>query len=74
VCGLDAVRRIERGIVWQIDVARTLTRDERCARAPLFDRMTETALLERADAARLFIEEEPRPLRTVSLRAAATRW
>ena len=68
VCGLDAVRRIERGIVWRIDGAKKLSRDE-AARlaAPLFDRMTETALLERGEAARLFVKEETRPLRTVSL-------
>ena len=35
--------------------------------APLFDRMTETALLERGDAARLFVREKTRALRTVSL-------
>ncbi|HEY6125571.1 MAG TPA: phosphoribosylformylglycinamidine synthase [Steroidobacteraceae bacterium] len=68
VCGLDAVLRIERGIVWRIDVAKKLSRDE-AARlaAPLFDRMTETALHERGDAARLFVKEQTRALRTVSL-------
>ena len=30
VCGLDAVRRIERGIVWRIDSAKKLSREERC--------------------------------------------
>jgi phosphoribosylformylglycinamidine synthase len=68
VCGLDAVRRIERGIVWRIATTKPLSRDalSRLA-APLFDRMTETALLDRADAARLFTKEPARPLRTVSL-------
>ena len=68
VCGLAAVRRIERGIVWGIDTTRELPRDE-AARlaAPLFDRMTETALLDRSDAARLFVKEQTRPLRIVSL-------
>jgi phosphoribosylformylglycinamidine synthase len=68
VCGLDAVRRIERGIVWRIESAKELSRDEatRLA-APLFDRMTETAVLERGDAAQLFVREKTRPLRSVSL-------
>jgi phosphoribosylformylglycinamidine synthase len=68
VCGLDAVRRIERGIVWHIESPKKFSRDEatRLA-APLFDRMTEAALLDRADASRLFVKETTRPLRIVSL-------
>jgi len=68
VCGLDAVRRIERGIVWTLASSAQLSREEigRLA-TPLFDRMTETALLERGDAARLFLKEKARPLRSVSL-------
>src|SRR5689334_22701715 len=66
VCGLDAVRRIERGIVWHIESPKNFTRDEseRLA-APLFDRMTEAALLDRAEASRLFGKETTRPLRVV---------
>ena len=61
VCGLDAVRRIERGIVWRIDGAKKLSRDEALRLAtPLFDRMTETALLDRGEAARLFVREKTR--------------
>jgi len=68
VCGLDAVRRIERGIVWRLHGVRKLSPDEAAKlAAPLFDRMTETALLERHDAARLFVKEKTRPLRTISL-------
>ena len=68
VCGLDAVLRIERGIAWSLSAAQPLSRDalEKLA-APLFDRMTETALFDRADAVRLFAHEATRPLRTVSL-------
>ncbi len=51
VCGLDAVRRIERGIVWTIESGQTLTRAQlRALATPLFDRMTETVLFERAEA------------------------
>ena len=68
VCGLDGVHRIERGIVWRIETVGKISREDasRLA-APLFDRMTETALLERRDAERLFVRENARPLRTVSL-------
>ncbi|HET9863561.1 MAG TPA: hypothetical protein VFP37_08975, partial [Steroidobacteraceae bacterium] len=70
VCGLGAVRRIERGIVWTLATGRALGVAERRELAtPLFDRMTETVLLERAEAARLFEHEPTRPLRTVSLAA-----
>src|SRR5690242_16420230 len=70
VCGLEAVRRIERGIVWTLEGAGALSRDELGRlTAPLFDRMTETVLFERAAAARLFAHEPTRPLRTVSLAA-----
>src|SRR6185436_10650755 len=68
VCGLEAVLRIERGIAWSIAASQPLSRAtlEKVA-APLFDRMTETALFARADAARLFVHEKTRTLRTVSL-------
>jgi len=68
VCGLDAVRRIERGIAWNLESTRALSPAQlQKLAAPLFDRMTETALLERAGASRLFAHESARPLRTVSL-------
>jgi phosphoribosylformylglycinamidine synthase len=70
VCGLDAVLRIERGVVWTLATAKTLADAElRALAAPLFDRMTETVLLSRAEASRLFTHEATRPLRTVSLAA-----
>jgi phosphoribosylformylglycinamidine synthase len=68
VCGLDAVKRIERGIAWTLQMAAQPTADElRALAVPLFDRMTETVLLSRADAQKLFAHEATRPLRTVSL-------
>jgi phosphoribosylformylglycinamidine synthase len=69
VCGLDSVRRIERGIVWTItSTTGSPTREQlRKLATRLFDRMTETALFERADAAQLFVKEKARPLRTISL-------
>src|ERR1017187_9518143 len=42
VCGLEAVRRIERGIAYRVQASRTLDREQL---APvLFDRMTEMVL------------------------------
>src|SRR6187431_1791462 len=68
VCGLEAVRRIERGIAWTLVTKDKLSTGQlRELAAPLFDRMTETLLLDRTDAAQLFVHETARPLRTVSL-------
>jgi phosphoribosylformylglycinamidine synthase len=68
VCGLAAVRRIERGICWRIESAQPLADEARQQLAArLFDRMTETALKDRAEASSLFAQEPTRPLRTVSL-------
>ena len=68
VCGLAAVRRIERGIAWTLESKQSLGAEQlRSLATPLFDRMTETVLLARAEAAKLFAHEPTRPLRTVSL-------
>jgi phosphoribosylformylglycinamidine synthase len=66
LCGLGAVRRIERGVRWV--VAGEL--DDRLALgAALHDRMTESVLLDEADARRLFERTPPRPLARVPLLA-----
>ena len=68
VCGLRPVRRLERGIEYGLSAARPLSRAALTRLAPaLCDRMTEMALWETADAARLFEQTPPRPLATVSL-------
>jgi phosphoribosylformylglycinamidine synthase len=60
VCGLAAVRRIERGRSWRIGAERPLAPATLAALAtPLFDPMTETAVTEAAEAQRLF-ETHPR--------------
>ena len=68
VCGLEGVRRIERGIEYRVGAARPLGSEclARLARL-LIDRMTEMALLDGAQAARLFEHAPPRPLARVSL-------
>jgi phosphoribosylformylglycinamidine synthase len=76
VCGLDKVRRIERGVVFHVDVPSLLPGAalQRLA-GPLHDRMTEAVLADEAAVEGLFAHAAPRPLSLVgrdipSLRAA----
>ncbi|HTW37465.1 MAG TPA: phosphoribosylformylglycinamidine synthase [Steroidobacteraceae bacterium] len=67
-CGLEAVRRIERGIGYRVHASHGLESRELLRLAPvLVDRMTEMALLDTHSAAALFEHAVPRPLRSVSL-------
>ena len=60
VCGLGAVRRIERGRSWGLEAAAALAPGSLAVLAtPLFDPMTETLLLHAEEAQRLF-EAHPR--------------
>jgi phosphoribosylformylglycinamidine synthase len=68
VCGLDAVRRIERGVEYRIGSRVSLDAAAVSVLMPLLhDRMTETVIEDVGQAARLFSVEAPRPLRRVSL-------
>ena len=68
VCGLTSVRRVERGIEYRLRAARALGAAQLTRLAPaLFDRMTEMALLDSGEVARLFGHAAPKPLTTVSL-------
>ena len=68
VCGLDAVQRIERGILYTVKAGSPLGRERLAKLAPeLLDRMTEMALFDTADAVRLFGHTPPKPLTRVSL-------
>jgi len=62
-CGLERVRRIERGI-WYTVAGRCATRP-RCGRP--HDRMTEAVLASEAEAERLFAHSQPKPLETIDL-------
>jgi phosphoribosylformylglycinamidine synthase len=68
VCGLAAVRRIERGIRYELTVSEQLDRLElnRVA-AALFDRMTEMAVATSADAQQLFAHHPPADVRRIAL-------
>ncbi|MHB1813732.1 MAG: phosphoribosylformylglycinamidine synthase [Steroidobacteraceae bacterium] len=77
VCGLEAVQRVERGVEYRVKADRPLAPEalQRLA-GVLLDRMTEMALLDTAQAARLFAHSPPRPARRVALaggRAALDR-
>jgi phosphoribosylformylglycinamidine synthase len=69
VCGVAAVRRIERGIAYRLRTSTALG-SERLQQVAevLFDRMTEEVLLDPAQAARLFEHAQARPAQRVSLR------
>ena len=68
VCGLDAVRRIERGTLYTLRAAGGLDRAQLTVLgAVMHDRMTEAVGFELADAQRLFANEVPRPLERVAL-------
>jgi len=63
VCGLTAIRRIERGIEYRLRDTRPLGPERLAALAPvLFDRMTEMVLFNPEHAQRLFGHSAPKPL------------
>src|SRR6201988_1184888 len=68
VCGLEVVDRIERGIAYTVYAQQPLGRERlEILAAPLFDRMTEMALGEFAQAQRLFGHAQPKPLSRIAL-------
>ncbi|MDQ6621210.1 MAG: phosphoribosylformylglycinamidine synthase [Pseudomonadota bacterium] len=70
-CGLDAVRRIERGVLWHAGAGlnrATLAEADRLALLPLIhDRMTEVVVEGLDAASTLFAHYPPRPLATIAL-------
>jgi phosphoribosylformylglycinamidine synthase len=64
LCGLEAVRRLERGVEWTVAGE---VRDGGALQAALHDRMTESVVERLEDTARLFERHEPKPLRTIPL-------
>ena len=66
ICGLGAVRRIERGVVY---AAAGTVGDPAALAAALHDRMTESVLAAPAEAAALFARARPAPLRIVDVAA-----
>jgi len=72
VCGLAAVRRLERGIEYRLLDSRPLGPERLAALAPvLFDRMTEMVLFDPEHAVRLFGHSAPKPLARIEVGRAA---
>ncbi|MDR2877092.1 MAG: phosphoribosylformylglycinamidine synthase, partial [Chromatiales bacterium] len=70
ICGLDSIRRIERGIVYTLEqsVQGEFSESELARVAALFhDRMTETVLYSADEAEALFQQAEPQPLHVVDV-------
>ncbi len=68
VCGLTAIKRLERGVAYRVRADRPLDRATLQSLAPpLYDRMTETAVWEVEAAAVLFEHHERRPLTRVAV-------
>ncbi|MDP3505194.1 MAG: phosphoribosylformylglycinamidine synthase [Myxococcales bacterium] len=63
-CGLDFVKRVERGTAWHLHGSIT---DEAALRTGLSDRMTESVLGSFKEADALFSHHAPRPLSTVAV-------
>jgi phosphoribosylformylglycinamidine synthase len=68
VCGLESIRRIERGIAYDLDPQLPLETAARVRLAAvLHDRMTEAVLADLDSAALLFASEAPRLLGSISI-------
>jgi phosphoribosylformylglycinamidine synthase len=68
VCGIDAVARVERGTCFALQFAGDMSGEAlRATGALLFDRMTETLLLSRDDAAGHFAPHDAAPLARIPL-------
>ncbi len=67
-CGLSALRRIERGVAYRVELPEDAGADLiRSVGAELHDRMVETVLDDLADAEALFAHHEPRPMGSVDV-------
>jgi phosphoribosylformylglycinamidine synthase len=70
VCGLDAIRRIERGIAYRVRSSQAHDKVQLAVIAPaLFDRMTEMVLFDVRAATQLFEHAPPAPLARIPLAA-----
>ena len=67
VCGLNFVRRIERGVQYRFE--GTASAPAAALGVPLHDRMTEAVLADSSGAAALFSAAPPRPLARIALSA-----
>ncbi|MBW6476619.1 MAG: phosphoribosylformylglycinamidine synthase [Chromatiales bacterium] len=67
-CGLSAVRRLERGVAYYVELTGTMDLQQRSQLlAALHDRMTEQVLDALEEAESLFLSQQPRPMRQVDI-------
>ncbi|MBV1919249.1 MAG: phosphoribosylformylglycinamidine synthase [Pseudomonadales bacterium] len=67
-CGLMAIKRLERGIAYYVEINGELSAGETAQLASLLhDRMVEVVFSAVSDAEALFIQHEPKPLSTVDI-------
>ena len=66
-CGLDKVKRVERGLAYYVVVDGLTTEQRQAIAAELHDRMTESVFTEMAQAAQLFKADEPKPFTSVDI-------
>lgn len=67
-CGLDEVKRIERGVAYQVYLPPALEQDRLDAVLGLLhDRMTETVITAVEQAEQLFVEASPAPMMSVDI-------
>jgi phosphoribosylformylglycinamidine synthase len=69
-CGLSEVKRIERGLAYQLSLPADLsTKQRQAVLAQLHDRMTESVFSELEQAAGLFVEAQPAAMTSVDVLA-----
>ena len=67
-CGLEKVVRLERGLAYYFEFDRTLNADEQVKLVShLHDRMMESVVREKQEAAQLFEQQEPKEFTTVDV-------
>jgi len=67
-CGLDMIARIERGVLYRVDLSAPLEEGERRALlAAIHDRMVETVLTSPEGAEVLFSRQAPKPMQAVDV-------
>jgi phosphoribosylformylglycinamidine synthase len=66
-CGLGAVKRIERGIAYEVEVKPGKSAMDDAVLVYLHDRMTENVLFDEQEAVRLFHHVAPQPLNSVNI-------
>ncbi|MGD8976431.1 MAG: phosphoribosylformylglycinamidine synthase [Gammaproteobacteria bacterium] len=70
-CGLEAVRRIERGTCYTLSGESDRVQERLAGILPLLhDRMTESVVFVADDAARLFVHHQPEPLSCIDVTGA----